>query len=124
MCMIDDGDRPEFWSEKSIRKSRKEHKCEECGRAIAVGEPCWYGFGKQDGYTYSSRTCTHCRVIADWLLRNCRGFVYGAMIEDFGNHAEANVAMLRIVVGARRGWRRFGDRAQLMAVPSAPADMH
>ena len=122
--MIDDGCRPEFWSEKMIVSARKEHKCEECGRNIGAGEPYWYGFGKQDGYTYDSKTCRHCRVIADWLLRNCNGFMYTAMVDDFRNHAEGTVSMLRLVVGARRKWRRFSDPSRLMPVPADPPDMH
>lgn len=124
MCMIDNGDRPEFWSEKTIRKSRKDHKCGECGRIIAIGEPYWYGFGKQDGYTYDAKTCQHCRIIANWLRRNCNGFIYSAMVEDFGNHAEGGIDMLRLVVGARRQWRSFNDRNVLLPLPRDPKDMY
>jgi hypothetical protein len=120
--MADDGDAPEFWREKSHR-ARKPHKCEECGREISPGEVYWYGFGKQEGSTYDSRTCAHCRVASNWLLRNCNGFVYGAMIDDLRDHAEGSMPMLRIVVGARRRWRNFQEPAGLLPIPTDPPDM-
>ena len=123
MCMADYGDRPEFWSEKS-QTARKEHRCEECHRTIRAGEVYWCGFGKQEGSTYSSKTCSHCRVASDWLCRNCHGFLYSKVIEDFGEHAEANLPMLRIVVGASRKWQSFTDPARLLPVPADPPDMH
>jgi hypothetical protein len=46
------------------------------------------------------------------------------VIEDFGNHATANIPMLRIVVGARRKWCSFVDPSQLLPVPIDPPDMH
>ena len=123
MCMADYGDGPEFWREKS-QTARKGHHCEECGRSILPGEAYWYGFGKQDGHTYGSKTCTHCHVASQWLIRNCNGFLYSAVIEDFGAHATANLPMLRIVVGARRKWRSFYAPTKLMPVPADPPDMH
>lgn len=122
MCMVDYGDAPEFWFERHVKRARLAHECAECHRPIAVGEEYWRGFGKQDGYTYNCATCRHCRVISDWLWRNCDGFVYGAMVEDFGNHAEGSIDMLRLVIGARRRWQRF-DRTGLMSVPRDPRDM-
>jgi hypothetical protein len=120
--MADNDDRSEFWREKSHR-ARKTHICEECGRVISIGEVYWYGFGKQDGYIYDSKTCEHCRVASDWLLRNCNGFIYGAIIEDLKEHAEGSLPMLRIVVGARRSWRSFQDPTKLLPIPIDPPDM-
>ena len=123
MCMIEYGDGPEFWHEKS-QTARKEHRCDECSRQIRRGEVYWYAFGKCDGYTYEAKTCSHCRVACEWLNRNCHGFVYQAVIEDFGEHAEDNLPMLRIVVGARRQWQSFADPSRLLPVPADPPDMH
>jgi hypothetical protein len=120
--MVDDADPPEFWREKS-HHARKAHMCEECGRVISPGEVYWYGFGKQNGYTYDSKTCAHCRVLSDWLVRNCNGYLYGAIIDDFQHHAEGSLPMLRIVVGARRRWRSFQDQARLLPIPTDPPDM-
>jgi hypothetical protein len=122
MCMID-GNYPEFWSERKIASSRKEHRCDECFRTIRIGEPYWSAFGKQDGGTYTGTTCRHCRVIAEWLVRNCNGFLYSEIVEDFGNHAEGSIDMLRLVVSARRKWSSFADPERLLPVPRAPADM-
>lgn len=121
--MFDPCDGPEFWSEKRILRARKEHRCDECNRKIVIGESYWYAFGKQESHTYTGITCLHCRVIAEWLLRNCDGFVYEAMVEDFGNHAEGSIDMLRLVVGAKRQWKSFNDPSKLMPIPSNPRDM-
>ena len=120
MCMIEDC-YVEFWREKSQR-ARKEHQCMECGRPVLPGETYWNGFGKSEGNTYDWQCCRHCHIAADWLLANCNGFMCHAVIEDFHEHAEANQLMLRIVVGARRKWRSFGDSKALLPVPTYPAD--
>jgi hypothetical protein len=121
MCM--DFDPPEFWSERQIKRARKEHRCDECYRTISVGEPYWYAFARHSDGPYSGTTCRHCRVIANWLQRNCGGFVYSMMVEDFGNHAEGSIGMMRLIVGARRKWASFGDRTRLLPAPHDPRDM-
>jgi hypothetical protein len=44
-------------------KARKEHKCEECGRAIAKGEIYQKFSGKFDGDMYHVETCAQCAEI-------------------------------------------------------------
>lgn len=123
MCMIDDdGYAPEFWREEA-RRARKQHKCQECNRLVAKGEHYWFHASKHDGKFHSSKMCAHCRVAAQWLLRNCRGYLYTQVIEDLQEHAEANLAMLRLVVGANRKWRSFANPAVLMPIPTDPPDM-
>jgi hypothetical protein len=123
MCMIDiNDDRPEFSSDRTLT-ARKEHKCVECGRSIGVGERYRRSFMKQDGAVYDAKTCAHCDVACSWLVANCNGYIYEAVIEDFQEHATPCMPMLRIVVGARRQWKSFADPARLLAMPAYPADM-
>ena len=122
MCMIDDSVQNDFWQEHS-RTARKEHKCGECYRPIRKGEQYWYASGKSEGRIYNSKMCRHCHVVADWLVRNCRGYLYSEVMEDFRQHAEANMPMLRLVIGARRQWVSFTNPAALMPVPPDVPDM-
>jgi len=122
MCRIDDGETTECWSEKH-RTARKEHVCHECRRSIAKGEAYWYASGVTSRRGWDAKTCAHCHVISDWLSANCHGFVHSQQVEDLGEHAEANLPMLRIVVGARRQWKAFADPSALLPVPMYPPDM-
>ena len=123
MCMIDYGDDPTIgWSE-TLRLSRKDHKCGECGRIIARNEHYWYASGVSDGRGFSAKTCGHCHIITDWLSANCGGYIYGAQIEDFQEHSEGTFGMLRFIVGVRRKWKSFADAATLLPVQAYPRDM-
>jgi len=123
MCMIDYGDAQTVgWNER-FRVARKVHNCRECGRSISTGEGYWYASGICEHRAFSAKTCDHCHVISDWLNNNCGGYLYGSQIEDFREHSEACVPMLRIVVGARRQWKSFSDPMKLLPVPFYPEDM-
>jgi hypothetical protein len=121
--MIDFGDGPTIgWRERQ-RLARKSHACGECGRFIATGDRYWYASGVSNGRGFSAKTCEHCHVITDWLSANCQGYIYGGQVEDFQDHAEACLPMLRLVVGARRQWKAFQDPALLLPLPVYPEDM-
>lgn len=123
MCMIDYSDADTEFSQSYERRARKTHRCAECGRIIQRGEIYKYASGKSYGEMWDARQCAHCRVAADWLSLNCRGFLYEEVIEDFAEHATGNLGMLRIVVGAKRQWKSFADPGLLMMVPAYPKDM-
>ncbi len=123
MCMIDFGDEPTIgWNEK-LRVARKPHKCGECGRAIGAGESYWYASGVHEGHGFDAKTCAHCHVVSEWLMSNCNGYIYGGQLDDFSEHSEACLPMLRLVVGARRQWKAFNDPARLLPLPMYPGDM-
>ena len=113
-----DYDRPQALS-KSVRTARKQHHCGECNRCIEPGERYQYVSGIWDGAPSSHKTCTHCVQGADLLLDECDGYLFGGVIEDLRDHvSEAlpwSMRAARIVVGAKRKWRRF-DGGGLMAV--------
>ena len=121
--MIDTGDSPTVgWSE-TFRLARKDHWCGECGRTITAGEHYWYASGVSDHRGFSAKTCEHCHVMSEWLVNNCMGYIYSQQVEDFREHSEACLPMLRIVVGARRKWKSFADPARLLPLPVYPPDM-
>jgi hypothetical protein len=122
MCAVIDGDGCEF-SRVETRKAKKTHICRECFRVIHPGETYHYASGKSEGRMWSAKTCAHCDVAATWLLENCNGFLFGGVIEDFNDHAEGRMDMLRLTVGSRRKWRSFTDPARLMPIPAMPAAM-
>lgn len=126
MCMYDDGDAPSFYS-KVQRTARKAHKCDECGREIARGEAYAHVSAKWDGYLGTVKTCSHCAVLQDWLEKECGGYVHHAIVDDVREHLdEAGVpaygyGLARLVVLARKGWRRKG---QLTPIPPVPRTSH
>lgn len=131
MCMIDDGEKAELWSER-WRTARKPNRCDECRRPIAAGERYVYLFGKQEGDVFTGRWCAHCDVAKEWLWENCSGSMLTMVIEDIQHHVEdyrghaACVPRLhRIVLGASRHWIvKRGPRAgQLMPLPKPPANL-
>lgn len=64
MCYCD-FDMPTVYA-KSVRKARKQYRCNECGAAIQVGHAYQYVFGVWDGNADFHRTCIVCVDLADW----------------------------------------------------------
>ena len=123
MCMWE-LDADTRFSRSETRTARKAQRCGECGRIIARGEKYRVAAGLSYGEMWDAKVCVHCDVACSWLRENCNGYLYSAVLEDFGEHATGNMAMLRIVVGARRHWRSFADPECLLPVPKAPPDMN
>lgn len=57
-----DCEMPQAFQQK-MRKAKKEHKCCECHKIIAVGETYEYSSGVWDGRPASFKTCTECVAI-------------------------------------------------------------
>lgn len=104
------------------RKARKAYRCEECRRTIQAGETYRYAFMVFDSDACSFRTCEHCMSAAQWLVETCGGYAIGGLHEELIEHAREynHFGLGRLVVGLRRGWRRF-DGAGLMPPPAMPA---
>lgn len=87
MCMIDGADDgPNEFSNTVTRRAKKEHKCNECRRAILIGERYTYHSWKFDGDFATAKVCGHCQIACDWLSTNCGGFVMDAVREDIQEH--------------------------------------
>src|SRR5271154_1617951 len=120
MCRIEHSDgQSEVWV-PTDRKARKDHRCTECGRAIKAGEMYQHVFSVTNGDAGVEKTCRHCRVGQEWLLKNCGGYIYGEVSEELAEHAEEYpqiaLPLLRFVVGRDRKWKRFGSD-DLMPLP-------
>jgi hypothetical protein len=124
MCMHGYADHETQFSHSEIRTARKAHHCGECGRSISRGERYRVAAGKSYGEMWDAKVCVHCDVACSWLSENCNGYLYSAVHDDFREHADGNLAMLRIVVGSRRGWKSFADPARLLPVPAVPPQMN
>ena len=81
-------------------KSRKEHRCEECHRTIAVGQVYQKVSGKWDGEFNCFTTCSVCAEIR--AAFSCDGEVYGAdfwesLTHNFGELNESCFDKLQTV---------------------------
>lgn len=121
MCMIDGAEMCEVWQERPVKAARKAHKCSECGRTIAAGETYRSIFTVFEGDASTVRQCQHCVVAADWLTKECGGYLTEGIFEDIDEHAReyARFGLWRLSVGMKRRWQRF-DKAGLMRVPALP----
>lgn len=122
MCMADDlsdylplGD--------LVRRARKAHDCDECGRRIARGERYRYQTGINGSeYWCVNKCCAHCRMAQEWLSRECHGYLFEGVLIDLEGHLgeliERGYAarLCRLIVGMRQKWQRF-DGQGLMPVP-------
>lgn len=124
MCRIDDAERVEIF-QNADRKARKECKCSECWRVIAPGEVYRYEAGKCEGEFETYRTCSHCMVGRQWLLKNCHGYIYTQVLEEIREHAEEYpkiaLGLYKISFGGSRKWQR--KRGGLMPLPKMPRDI-
>lgn len=80
-----DGEPSEFIRVKHPR-ARKQHKCVECNKVIAVGERYEYSSGKSEGDLWDYRTCAVCAEIADAF--SCDGRTYGGFFWDSFDEGE------------------------------------
>lgn len=123
MCMVDDGEGWKVYREE-IRTTRKERKCGECYRPIAIGERYQYAAGL--GYDWdrweSFVTCEHCAAgPCSWLIGECSGYLFHGVYDDLTEHWNEEPdyrqpSLGRLIVGMRRKWRRRDG--SLMAVPA------
>lgn len=120
MCAIDYCDEPfsVYWTKENVT-ARKEHKCDECHRVIAIGEKYLYSFGVYDHQGYNYHICAHCTIAAKWLTDNCGGFLHEGVLEDIEQHIEeypGMVGLIRFKIGMKRSWKRFSGPG-LMPIP-------
>lgn len=103
-------------------KARKPHWCNECSRAIRVGERyrrCVVFF---DGYARTDRCCAHCEVLRFWVNHECGSWLYGGAVDALadpdepGDHQDETSRAL--VAGSRAEWTL--PDGTLMPVPVPP----
>lgn len=133
MCMIDGADGCNTFSSDHFPKARKLHKCEECGRAIHIGERYHYHAWLYDGDFGTSKMCAHCEVAGQWLQDNCGGYLVGSVWEDVEEHVSefryqkpaCLARLMRLQIGRRRKWliKRGPNAGRLMSVPQKPSPL-
>lgn len=117
--MIDDDDGRVTVLHARRPRARREHRCDECRRAIEPGERYVVERYVYEGAATSHKTCRHCDAVRAWLLHECGGFVYGGVADDLGAHlqeGEYGAAVKLAGAGIERSWRRRDGR--LWRVPS------
>lgn len=74
----------DIYSAKAIKAARKQHRCDECSRAIAKGEPYEYVFAVWEGRPDVFKTCCRCLALREFVQTNVKCFcwAHGNMIED------------------------------------------
>lgn len=108
MCMADSSD-PCDVHRAVERVARKAHRCQECGRIIEKGETYEYVTALYDGQWFTNKTCVHCIAARGWLSAICQGWIYGAVLEDLGEHwhegwSYRSLDFGRLIVSARKQW--------------------
>jgi hypothetical protein len=78
-----DYDPPEFYSPRIVIAS-KQHKCDECARAIQPGERYEYVVGKWDGRFDRFKTCARCLDLKEYVMATvpCLCWAHGNIIDD------------------------------------------
>jgi len=106
MCMIDYGDGQLQLLKDAMPKARKSHTCSECSRIINKGEKYKYEAGIWEGSLDVFKTCKQCLTARAWLLKECRGWIYTAVLEDLKEHwsYKPSMELGRLIVGMKTQW--------------------
>lgn len=113
MCMIDLADESYVIHNARMIVARKEHRCGECRRTIAVGEIYEYVTALAPGNSWDRwKTCEHCVWARQWLRNECNGWLYEMVYEDLKEHWDEEVLLRNLdlgrrIVGMRRRWQGF-----------------
>jgi hypothetical protein len=121
MCRVDYCDDRALILADEMLTARKDHKCQECGRLIQVGERYSRERGKFDGRMFTHKTCAHCLVAVEWMNDTCGGYVYGEVEEELREHWHEDTTyrrreLARLIWGMGRFWRT--RRGALMPIPT------
>ena len=119
-----------FTSERFVKRARKPHRCQECRRAIAIGDSCHYQSALFEGDISDGYTCVHCHVAGEWLSTNCGGYLVGSMCEDIAEHVQEYAAakpkcmsgLRLLLLGMRQQWtvKQGPYTGRLRAIPALP----
>ena len=95
------------FSNRRIRKARKEHKCCECGRMIMKDEQYELVAGNWYDCWEHYKTCYDCTVIRDFFF--CDGYYFTEMKERMQEHisdfrGEIAEDCLSVLTPGGRGW--------------------
>ncbi|QIB67142.1 hypothetical protein [Kineobactrum salinum] len=125
MCMIDDADERCTVLHEKQQRARKEHVCAECHRTIGKGEVYLNEGLLFEGKINTHKTCAHCLVVRSWISKECGGWIYGEIKEDFEEHARNpfyEETLNYLCSGIQRRWRC--QHEQLLPVSERPMTTH
>lgn len=116
-CDYDSYDAPEFYNVWTVKRARKEHRCDECYGPIFVGESHEKAAGKFDGAIFDHNECACCQEIRQWAVISMPCFCayeHGSLIERV---KEMVADVEREVDGFRDEWdaRRYQLKLRKMA---------
>ena len=74
-----------FWNSKNIKKTRKVHICEYCGRKIEIGESCNNESGMYEGEFNNYYLCRCLNFISKYSPDLSDGFSSGEFYEEIYN---------------------------------------
>lgn len=79
-----DYDAPEYYRLRLVKAARKQHRCEECGRAILPGERYENVHGKWEGAVSTLKTCANCLDIRQFVANSvpCFCWAHGNMLDE------------------------------------------
>jgi hypothetical protein len=121
----------DFGATKTL-KARKQHRCDECGRHITVGETYHRHAGVYDGDFFTNASCAHCAVarrIVDSIDNGYYEGYFGGLDTWVSEslwrepwtvkYPDQAAILLRLAACFRMDWRFTGSR-ELMPVPEYP----
>jgi len=79
-----DYDPPSIYSQRIIKRARKQSECCECGVKININDSYEYTFGVWEGYANSFKTCLRCVELREWAKISvpCFCWYHGDMLSD------------------------------------------
>lgn len=88
MCMFEYYDNlPEFERER-VYKTRRRRQCAECQGWVPPGGYYAQISGKWDGEFKTFDVCRACQARAHYLSKECGGYVFDNILEDYESHFE------------------------------------
>lgn len=131
MCMADYADNDGAVSMGSaMARIRKPRRCDECHRDIHPGEYVRVGTWIYEGRWEHMRMCSHCQVVAEWLQKECGGFVWGGVYEDLAEHVEEfqgvypkvfrQIARLKLMQHRQWRFKRGPAKGMIRPIPMVP----
>lgn len=128
MCAIDLADGRALVLHRYDRKAIKQHRCDECGRVIEVGETYRNECTLFDGSKETHKTCAHCKECKAWLIDQCGGYVYGEVQAEIVGHWQEYSGdwpkewsdLRRAAAGIAAQWRRKDGR--MWPIPFPPKE--
>lgn len=90
-------DHADIWRERTVARTRKERRCDECGDLIPVGTRCTSADALADGRWFGWSRCQSCTVYAEYAamaLRLCP--LWGGLGEFVERNSDAGSEVLTL----------------------------